>query len=378
MHKRRALRYRLMLSALTRAGSIGRRLGPEIDLALSIGARRVWQSSVEGRAAARLGTIPDHNVYGSIWRDAAERVGAAVTPLPSGYLEISDGHATTRVWRNLVMLDSPVNLLLASDKPAVHALLQDAGVPVCDYVEVDRGDSASAEEFLEATGGPCVVKPAAGTGRGNGVTCGVGRPDQLARAMLRAARWGPRLLVERQAAGRELRLLFLEGELLDVIERRPPTLLGDGQSRVRDLIAAENEIRLAMQGRAGLFLISADLDCIFALELAGLTLRDVPPAGERVQVKTAVNEGGPEDNRTLTDPLGPELVDEARRAAETVGLQLASVEVVTTDPGTSLEKAGGTVLEVNGSPGLHYHYQTADPSDATAVAVPLLRRLLGQ
>jgi hypothetical protein len=33
-------------------------------------------------------------------------------------------------------------------------------------------------------------------------------------------------------------------------------------------------------------------------------------------------------------------------------------------------------LEVNGTPGLHYHYEVFNAEQATAVAVPLLERLL--
>jgi cyanophycin synthetase len=96
-----------------------------------------------------------------------------------------------------------------------------------------------------------------------------------------------------------------------------------------------------------------------------------------VVVKTMANEGGPDQNRTVNDgELGPEVVAAGARAARAVGLRLASVEVVTPDPSVPLEVAGGVVLEVNGSPGLHYHYQVADGSVVAPVAVPILAHLL--
>jgi hypothetical protein len=49
---------------------------------------------------------------------------------------------------------------------------------------------------------------------------------------------------------------------------------------------------------------------------------------------------------------------------------------VTPDPTRSLVEAGGTILEVNATPGLHYHYQVANPAHAAPVAVPILKRLL--
>ena len=44
----------------------------------------------------------------------------------------------------------------------------------------------------------------------------------LTRATWRASRLTSRLLIERQVAGEVLRLLFLDGELLDVVLRKPP------------------------------------------------------------------------------------------------------------------------------------------------------------
>jgi cyanophycin synthetase len=70
------------------------------------------------------------------------------------------------------------------------------------------------------------------------------------------------------------------------------------------------------------------------------------------------------------------LVAEAREAAAQVGVRLAGVDLITSDLGRCLKESGGVIIEVNGTPGLHYHYQVADEANATLVAVPILRRLL--
>lgn len=154
-------------------------------------------------------------------------------------------------------------------------------------------------------------------------------------------------------------------------------MLGDGVSTLGDLIAEENRRRLAARGGAGLALLRADLDAVLTLEAAGLDLRSVPPFGTAVRIKTATNESGPRDNATIREPLSPELVAEARRAAGAVGLRLAGVDVITPNCGRSLAESGGVINEVNGHPALHHHYQVVDPPAATRVAVPILRRLLG-
>jgi len=66
------------------------------------------------------------------------------------------------------------------------------------------------------------------------------------------------------------------------------------------------------------------------------------------------------------------LVSQAVAAARTVGVRLAGVDLIAADIGSP----EATIIEVNGTPGLHYHYQVADPANATRVVVPVLRRLL--
>jgi cyanophycin synthetase len=256
----------------------------------------------------------------------------------------------------------------------VHRLLAAEGLPVPGHLAFCANAPEEGAEFVERHG-PCVVKPADGTGGGAGVTGGLRTKGDLMRAALKGSRWSDRLLVERQAPGLVYRLLLLEGELLDVVRRRPPCVTGDGSSTVMELIEAENERRLATKSLVG-SLLRPDLDMMLALRAAGRSLDSVLPEGLTLPVKTITSQNGAADNETHRDPPAPELVEAARRAAEIVGLRLAGVDVVTPDPARPLDEAGGAIIEVNGHPGLTHHYEVADRAGATEVAVPILRRLL--
>jgi cyanophycin synthetase len=271
-----------------------------------------------------------------------------------------------------------VTLRLALDKPVVHRLLHDASVPVPEHLEWSFADYEPALEFVAAAQGPCVIKAASGTGGGEGTTAGVDSPARLMRARLRAGRFGARLLIERQVPGPVYRLLFLDGELIDVIRHVPPRLIGDGRASVEGLIEAENERRLQGAGEAGLSLLDVGLDTIFTLERQGLRLASVIPAGEEIAVQTVTNDNRIEDTATIRDGLHPELVDASRRAALAVGLRLAGVDVITPDASQPLERTGGVVAEVNGTPGIHHHYHVADRANATPVAVPILLKALDE
>jgi cyanophycin synthetase len=182
--------------------------------------------------------------------------------------------------------------------------------------------------------------------------------------------------MEHQAAGDVFRLLFLEGELLDVVRQVSPTLDGDGRSTIDALIRAENRRRVTARGEAGVAALRVDLDCLITLSRSGLGLDSVLAAGERRTIKTVTNEGRLEDCRTARDVLCDAIVEEARRAVRAVGLRVAGVDLITADPSRPLRETGGVVAEVNSIPALHRHYQVADAERAMPVAEPILARLL--
>jgi D-alanine-D-alanine ligase-like ATP-grasp enzyme len=364
-----------LIGKLNSAGRPGRELGVRLDLLRSTGVRYARQRRSEEARLTALASDPRKSAYRVIWQEAADAVGAQLSVLSGEFLEIRDNGTRARVWRHWVPLDDAVTLKLALDKMAVHDLLSKAGLPLPDHHEWDASDLDGALRFLEHAEAACVVKPTGGAS-GSGATTGVRTRDQLLRARLRAARVGRRLLIERQAEGDMYRFLFLDGELLDAVRRRPPRVTGDGRRTIRELIAAENESRLDPSHPISMPILRVDLDCLSALEAAGLSLRSVLPAGETVAVKTVTSQNRISDNETVREPVCADLVEEARVAAAQVGVRLAGVDLITGDLSRSLKESGGVIIEVNGTPGLHYHYQVADEVNATRVAVPILRRLL--
>lgn len=365
-----------MIGALGSAGRPGRELGVRLDVLRSTGVRYARQRRREEALLSALASDPRRSAYRVIWQRAADEVGADLEVIHGEFLELRRGERKARVWRHWVPLDDAVTLRLALDKTAVHEILSRAGLPLPEHEEWDASKLNGAVEFLERSSPqPCVVKPTGGAS-GSGATTGVRTRDQLLRARLRAARLSKRLLIERQAEGDMYRLLFMDGQLLDTVRRRPPRVTGDGRSTIRKLIAAENARRLDPAHPVSMPILRVDLDCLFTLEAAGLGLESVLPEGQTLAVKTVTSQNRIQDNETVTEPIAAELVAEAREAAAQVGVRLAGIDLITRDLSRSLKESGGVIIEVNGTPGLHYHYQVADEAIATPVAVPILRRLL--
>jgi D-alanine-D-alanine ligase-like ATP-grasp enzyme len=368
--------FTALIAGLGRAG--GRRgcqVAARLDIVRSGGLAYARRRVREERDA--LAADPGRHVYDRIWRSAADAVGAGAVELRGGMLELRRGDEVTRVSLNVTQLDDPVTLRVALDKQLVHGMLATVGVPVPEHVEVAFPKLASARAFVRRADGPCVVKPASGTSGGDGITTGVRTDDDLRRAAVRAARAGTRLLVERQLAGDEYRFLFLDGELLDVVRRRPPRVVGDGRSTIGELLATANRRRIRARGEAGLKLITVDLDTVLSLARAGFSLGSVLPAGHTIALKGLASQAGRDESDAV--PVGAvqaSLVEQCRRALQVIGLRLGGVDVITTDVGRPLDGERDAIIEVNGTPGLHYHYAVAQPTPSSAVALPILSKLL--
>jgi D-alanine-D-alanine ligase-like ATP-grasp enzyme len=359
-----------------RAGPRQRALASRLDMGRATGIRYARLRRREAAELRAQGLGPRNAVYRRIWREAATAVGAECEELDGDWIEFRRGDASTRVLRQRTELDPEGKLDAASHKGDVHTSLTEAGIPVPEHLGFDHRDLGSGLEFLERAGGACVVKPGSLSGGGWGLAGNVRTEAQLARAVLNASRYSARILIERQVEGTVHRILVLDGEVIDVVARRSPTVEGDGRSTVRELIAAENRRRLDAHGEAGLWPLRIDLDCLFALEASGQRLDSVPESGAPVVVKHVTNENRLEDNETVRGPIGEGLRREAARAAELVGLRLAGLDVILRDTSMSLAEGGGVVLEVNGAPGLSHHYHVADRAQATPVAEPILEALL--
>ena len=312
----------------------------------------------------------------ALWADAARELQATVTELSPGRLEIRRGEAVAAVKGQILTLNAQSSIARAWDKPRAYELLAEAGLPLPDWLVFEADDLGGAESFLARGPAPCVVKPARGSG-GDGVTAEIRSPRQLRRAALSASRFYRELLIERQAEGDIFRLLVLDGGVIDVLRRLRPHVTGDGRSSVEELMFAEYDRRLRAEGDAGLKPFAADLDCLFSLERAGLSLRSVPAAGETVAVKTVTSYNRAEENHSLGTAISPELAAEAVAAAAALGLRLAGVDVVARTPLAPLAASGGVVVDVNAIPALHHHALVAEPAGATRVAVPILSALLG-
>ncbi|MFZ1984541.1 MAG: D-alanine--D-alanine ligase [Desulfatitalea sp.] len=104
---------------------------------------------------------------------------------------------------------------LAMNKLAAKQMYERAGIPMPPYLAVRRGETVSAERFVERLGLPLVVKPAVG---GSSIGMSIVRSaDQVAGALAKAFEQDGTVLVESYIKGVEITASVLGNDRLDAL-----------------------------------------------------------------------------------------------------------------------------------------------------------------
>jgi cyanophycin synthetase len=261
---------------------------------------------------------------------------------------------------------------IASDKQLTKTLLDQAGVPVPAGATVTTPDAALC--VARRLGGAVTVKPL-DANQGKGVTVACATPDDIARAFAFARQYGPQVIVEEHLQGRDYRVLVAGRKVAAASWRRPPHVTGDGVSTVRELVEAENRNPARGDGHANI-LTKIPLDDLALQVLArqGHDLDTVPAAGAQVDLRGNANLSTGGTAEDVTDLLPDETRDICIRAARTIGLDVAGIDIVCQDIARPLRDQDGGIIEVNAAPGIRMHQYPSrgTPRDAGAAIVDAL------
>ncbi|MFD1887797.1 hypothetical protein [Paenibacillus wenxiniae] len=259
--------------------------------------------------------------------------------------------------------------LLAKDKQASNLLLEQRGLPVPPYAVVsDAGldlrciEAALAfVERLPLERRSVVVKPMDAS-RSDGVTIDVRTKEQLVQAMQHAAAYSRQIMLQQFVQGLDYRVLVINGKVEAVTCYRPVELIGDGHSTITELIAEINTRRIA-QTKIGTIDRFAAIDTEKSsvnnvLKRQGYTVDDIPVAGQLVSLyDTEQMEAGAisEFYSDCTDHICRQNIELSIAAAETLGIDVAGIDIRCQDITRPLTLEQGGILEVNALPDMIHH-----------------------
>jgi cyanophycin synthetase len=264
---------------------------------------------------------------------------------------------------------------IASDKQLTKTLLDQAGCPVPGGETVTTLSQAQrVARRLISSSGAVTVKPL-DANQGKGVTVACSTPEEVERAFDFAQQYGRRVIVEEFLKGRDYRVLVTGKKVAAASWRRPPHVTGDGRSTVRELVELENRNPARGAGHTNILTrIPLDDLAIQVLAKQGLDLDSVPAAGATVDLRGSANLSTGGTAEDVTDLLPEETREICIRAARTIGLDVAGIDIVCEDIAQPLREQKGGIIEVNAAPGIRMHQYPSrgTPRDAGDAIVEAL------
>jgi len=287
--------------------------------------------------------------------------------------QLGYGKYQQRVQAALTSFSNVLGVELACDKERTKSVLEDMGAPV------PAGRVIFAFDELETTidrlgGYPIVIKPLDGN-HGRGITTDIRTWRDAEAAYDRAKEVSKGVIVEHFYAGRDHRILVVNHQVVAVAERIPARVIGDGQQTIAELVDMENRNPRRGDGHDNVLTqIKLDATTDGMLSRQGLDLDTVLAAGQVAYLRETANlsTGGTAIDRT--DDIHPDNVWLAERVSRIIDLDIAGIDVITTDITKPLREADGVIVEVNAAPGLRMHLAPCE-GIARNVAAPILQML---
>lgn len=297
--------------------------------------------------SGKPGSYPDQSIYAAC---ACAEFGLAFKDLDGGtglVFSVSSGSRSIHFGAGRCSWypqNNATAATLASDKYFAGRILAQAGVAALggeyfflhDRYRAHRPaghERADALAHFVKLGGAAFVKPLTGS-RGDFAQA-LHDEAALVRYLGDVAQYYDAILMQPIVAGNEYRVFLLDDEVLFTARKHPPSVAGDGASRIRDLLDAHNH---ALRSR-GLSPVSVDSDP---------ALDAVLPNGKRWEIPGRMNlsAGG---TMALEAAPSEAALTLAGKAARVLGLRVAAIDLFT---GIGGDANAMQVIEVNSNPSI--------------------------
>ena len=195
---------------------------------------------------------------------------------------------------------------------------------------------------------PVITKPNSGS-RGRGVTLTHTKPE-FYDAMREIFAYDEVALVQKKAHGRDYRIVVLDGVIITACERRPLSVMGDGQSTIEALLRQKDRALKQMGKPSRIDPRNPSIKRV--LLRRGMTLDSVLQEGEHVTLMDTANLMSGGDAIDVTVSLHPSIAQTAIDLTRDMGLYLSSVDLIV--DGSINDQNRFVILEINSAPGLDH------------------------
>ncbi|MGA2910978.1 MAG: hypothetical protein ABSE04_04250 [Candidatus Microgenomates bacterium] len=289
-----------------------------------------------------------HKMLMEVFAEKAERLGYLVEVYPSDrrVYKISKGGKSVLTIGKHFPFNSIVDFEIVKRKDLTKRVLRDAGFPAPRGILTGEWKEVSAAIKTGKINFPLVTKPDTSLG-GKMAIVKIENLEVLKKAFEKIRESYDEVLVEEFFPGEDFRFLVLDGKILAVARRVPPAIIGDGKTKISELVAKYNI------GRGGDSLkLGFEVERVLAEQ--NLTINDIPSKGKKILMRRNANihTGGVVED--VTNIVNPKFREMVLRAVKLFDLRFSGVDIICPD----ITKANSPycIIELNTDPGYDLHW----------------------
>lgn len=268
-------------------------------------------------------------------------------------LQLGQGIHRRRLLTSVTDRTSVLAETVSRDKQLCRQLLSAVGLPVVEGTIAL--DAEAAVRFAMSLGQSVVIKPR-DADYGNGVSLNLQDPARIRAAWQQARAYSSEVIVERFQPGDWYRLLVVNNEVVAAAQRVVPKIVGDGTRTVAELVnAANTDPRRGSGPQFPLEPLRVGAVELAMLYYQGLGLDSIPATGTQILLREDAYLATGATQIDATDSVHPEVAAAAVEAAALIGLDVAGVDIISTDLSRPLREQSLAILEVNAEPAFTMH-----------------------
>ncbi len=276
-------------------------------------------------------------------------------------VEIVKNQKKLRVMGLTLDLNTGVSTKIVKNKYLTSLVLSRLGpiVPSSKIINIENKNITAntpeykkVKKFQKKHGAKIVIKPV-DLNSGKGISILPKSEDEIIKAINNVKKYSKIFLVEAYiTAENEYRMLAYKNQIVDVVQRFPPQVVGNGRSTIKELLAQQNEFRKKNNQKT---FQNYDIHQEF-LKKSHLSFESVPEKDRKIVLSKICNFSmGGNVSRIPISNIHTDYSKLIEGIHQMIGINYYGVDLMSNDI-TSPINNDTTINEVNSAPGLRIHH----------------------
>lgn len=295
------------------------------------------------------------NIYFDLYLNAAKKQNIKfkylISEKPIGYF-YKDGKKLYITY-NKLGVNNCVSYLFATNKYRTYKILDLKKLPHPKAILIKKDETINdIENKIKKLTKPLVVKPLKGS-EGHGVTVKINTINEIKNAIKFARKYNNKIIIEEFIEGNHFRILVFQNRIIDIVQRIPAKVKGNGKDTIKSLINIKNKKRK----KSGLAKIRIDEELLRHIKGQNLTLSYIPKNEETVSLRLNSNMcAGGETTRININSIPSINRKMFVESTNLLGLTLSGIDFITDDITKPYSRTRCVINEINKAPMGNVHY----------------------